>query len=99
WHARILKEAALQVRQLNEWEVLPSIHLDNYNKSVKILEQVDLRQVTMYSTASGARVSSKVSDMLFHAINHATYHRGQMAMDMRRSGLEPLSTDYIFYKR
>lgn len=99
WNARILKEAAFQVWQLNEWEVLPSIDLDNYNKSVKILEQVDLRQVIMYSTSSGARFSNKVSDILFHVINHSTYHRGQLAMDMRRSGLEPLSTDYIFYKR
>ncbi|QLH28398.1 MAG: hypothetical protein HWD63_02710 [Candidatus Parvibacillus calidus] len=39
-----------------------------------------------------------MKDIIFHIINHSTYHRGQIAMEFRQSGLEPLNTDYIFYK-
>lgn len=30
---------------------------------------------------------------------NATYHRGQIATDFKNTGLQPLVTDYIFYKR
>ena len=37
--------------------------------------------------------------MLFHFVNHSTYHRGQIASNLKEHGIEPLVTDYIFYKR
>lgn len=41
----------------------------------------------------------RISDVLFHIINHSTYHRGQIAMDFRINGIEPIATDYIIYKK
>ncbi len=40
-----------------------------------------------------------IQDVLFHFINHSTYHRGQIAIQMKEAGLEPIATDYIFFKR
>jgi uncharacterized damage-inducible protein DinB len=31
--------------------------------------------------------------------NHGTYHRAQVARDLRQHNLEPINTDFIFYVR
>jgi len=72
----------------------------NYDRTTAVLASVtDLGRVIRYSTTTGAAFENSIKDILFHVINHSTYHRGQIASQLRQSGLEPLPTDYIFYKR
>jgi len=35
--------------------------------------------------------------VLRHVVNHATYHRGQVASKLKRLGVEPPATDFIFW--
>jgi uncharacterized damage-inducible protein DinB len=35
--------------------------------------------------------------VLRHVVNHATYHRGQVAAKLKRLGVEPPPTDFIFW--
>jgi uncharacterized damage-inducible protein DinB len=35
--------------------------------------------------------------VLRHLVNHATYHRGQVAAKLKRLGLEPPATDLVFW--
>jgi uncharacterized damage-inducible protein DinB len=35
--------------------------------------------------------------ILRHVVNHATYHRGQVASKLKRLGLEPAATDLFFW--
>ncbi|WP_414711827.1 DinB family protein [Sphingobacterium sp. UBA1498] len=42
---------------------------------------------------------NKVNDILLHVFNHGTYHRAQIASEMRRNGVEPINTDYITFIR
>jgi uncharacterized damage-inducible protein DinB len=35
--------------------------------------------------------------MLRHVVNHATYHRGQVASKLKRFGIEPPTTDFFFW--
>jgi uncharacterized damage-inducible protein DinB len=35
--------------------------------------------------------------VLRHIVNHATYHRGQVASKLRRFGIEPPNTDFFFW--
>jgi uncharacterized damage-inducible protein DinB len=86
------------------WEVHPianCLNLDkaNYASTLLILETLDLNATIHYKTTTGLAFHNTIRDTLFHIINHSTYHRGQIAMDFRQHGLEPLATDYIFYKR
>jgi uncharacterized damage-inducible protein DinB len=37
--------------------------------------------------------------VLRHVVNHATYHRGQVASKLKRFGVEPPATDFIFWVR
>ena len=74
----------------------------NYSRTSHLeekFEAVDLNNIILYKTTKGQAFENKTSDILFHIINHSTYHRGQIAADFRQTGTEPLSTDYIFYKR
>jgi uncharacterized damage-inducible protein DinB len=43
--------------------------------------------------------TNTVFDMLLQVFTHGGYHRGQIAMEMRKAGLEPINTDYINFVR
>lgn len=48
-----------------------------------------------YTNSKGEHYRSALSDILMHVAMHSAYHRGQIAADMRASGLEPVYTDFI----
>ncbi len=48
-----------------------------------------------YTNSKGETWKSRVEDVLMHVIMHSAYHRGQIAMEMRASGLDPAYTDFI----
>jgi uncharacterized damage-inducible protein DinB len=50
-----------------------------------------------YRNLQGQLFQKSIADILLHVFNHGTYHRAQIAQDMRRNGLEPISTDYIIF--
>lgn len=86
------------------WEVHPVQHCKdidniNYEHSLGILEKFDLNDTVNYTTTSGQQFTNSVRDILFQVINHSTYHRGQIATEFRKNGLDPILTDYIFFKR
>lgn len=100
WNARIdNKKNTIGVWDIRPLEDIKAINLANYQKSLQIIANSDFDQKITYSNSSGKTFENTVRDMLFHAINHSTYHRGQIATDFKANGIDPLSTDYIFYKR
>ncbi len=48
-----------------------------------------------YRNSKGEPWSSRVEGILTHVLFHSVYHRGQIALQMRASGSEPASTDFI----
>lgn len=52
-----------------------------------------------YTNSMGVSYTSTIGDILTQVINHATYHRGQIASAMRRAGLASVLTDFIVYAR
>jgi uncharacterized damage-inducible protein DinB len=48
-----------------------------------------------YRNSKGEPWSSRVEDILTHVLFHSTYHRGQIALQMRASGIDPAYTDFI----
>lgn len=61
--------------------------------------EVNLERVIAYKTLNGLPFENSVYDILIHLFNHGTYHRAQIAQDMRKNGLEPVNTDYIAFVR
>lgn len=48
-----------------------------------------------YKNSKGEPWSSRVEDILMHVLFHSTYHRGQIALQMRAAGDDPAYTDFI----
>jgi len=99
WNARILNQNKFEVWQINADNLLLNINTENFFNSSKILDERELTEKTSYKNSKGNEFENSIQAIFFHFTNHSTYHRGQIAMLMKQAGLEPLNTDYIFYKR
>lgn len=100
WNTRITGDRS----PVDPWDLRPISELKetdslNYTNSIRILDQADLNSVIKYSNSKGDHYTSSVRNILFHVINHSTYHRGQIATEFKQNGIDPLVTDYIFFKR
>lgn len=62
------------------------------------LSEADLDRVIRYTNTAGQPFAAPLSRLLRHVVNHATYHRGQVATMLRQIGLTPPGTDLtVFY--
>jgi len=100
WNNRILGQPV----GCTVWETRPSdafavIDLHNYHQTLVLLDKFGFADEITYTTSNGSPFVNTVGNILFHVINHSTYHRGQIALLFRQHGMAPLVTDFIFYKR
>lgn len=84
---------------IRELEELESVNDDLHQVTGDILTRFELDTMIQYTTTKGIPMQNTIQDIVFHIVNHGTYHRGQIAADFRNTGLEPLVTDYVFWKR
>jgi uncharacterized damage-inducible protein DinB len=56
-------------------------------------------RVVSYRTLTGKAHSDPLGDLIRHVVNHSTYHRGQIATQLRQLGQKPPNTDLITYLR
>ncbi len=61
------------------------------------LGQEDLSELVGIRTRTGIETVQLLSDTLLHVVNHASYHRGQVASQIRAVGGVPTNTDYFTY--
>ena len=52
-----------------------------------------------FKLLSGDASSMRLVDQMQHVVNHATMHRGQIVGMIRQLGIDPPSTDLLFYLR
>ncbi len=101
WNHRILQKTpeygVMQLQHLKDWA---DIHYENQRSSFEIITNTDDFEIRLdYENSEGRLFTNTVKDMLFHVINHSTHHRAQIAVDFKNNGIDPLTLDYIFYKR
>jgi|SRR5690554_6038782 len=99
WNARILNEQELGVYEIHNLRRCKSLDEENFKQTLDIFATRNLDEVVTYTNSRGQKHRSLVRDILFHICNHSTHHKGQIVSDFRQSGIDPLVTDYIFYKR
>lgn len=99
WNSRILGETPFGVWQINPTNKLEEINQSVYQKSLEIVQNISLDNIIHYKNSQGNSFTNSVCDILLHIVNHATYHRGQIATAFRIQGIQPLATDYIFHRR
>ncbi|PSR55289.1 damage-inducible protein DinB [Adhaeribacter arboris] len=59
----------------------------------------ELENLITYKNTKGETFTTSLEDILMQVFNHGTYHRAQIARDLRQNGLEPINTDYIMFVR
>lgn len=62
---------------------------------LKGMRPAGLSQQVSYVNSKGESWTNSVGDVLSHVLLHSSYHRGQIATDLRAAGLEPAYTDFI----
>jgi|GEM_PF-724427 len=100
WNKRILDQEAMR----GIWDEYPSSEWSDINEEVheesfSILRNEDPSKLLSYTDADGQKYPGTISEIMYHIINHGTYHGGQIAYELRNQGISALPTDYIEWKR
>lgn len=66
---------------------------------IKDLDEDRLTAELPFRLLSGDPSSMRLVDQMQHVANHATMHRGQIVGMIRQLGIEPPSTDLLFFLR
>jgi uncharacterized damage-inducible protein DinB len=103
WLARVNEAAS----PLAIWPDLSLEQCEIYLKSVgegwlvylDKLEPAALNGSVVYRNSKGEEFSTAVLDVLSQVLTHGSYHRGQIAAEMRARGEAPAMTDFIIAAR
>lgn len=86
-------------RSVDESIIVSSQSTKDWIAFINDMTESDFGVSIKYVNTKGESYSSTIKEILTHAINHSTYHRGQVAFLVRQSGGIPAATDYIIYVR
>jgi uncharacterized damage-inducible protein DinB len=73
--------------------------IDRRAQFISELDEERLNAELAFRLLSGDPNSMRLVDQMQHVANHATLHRGQIVGMIRQLGIEPPSTDLLFYLR
>lgn len=73
--------------------------VDKRTRFVSELDEDRLAADLAFKLLSGDASSMRLVDQMQHVVNHATMHRGQIVGMIRQLGIDPPSTDLLFYLR
>ena len=73
--------------------------IDKRARFVSELDEDRLAAELGFNLLSGDPSSMRLVDQMQHVVNHATMHRGQIVGMIRQLGVDPPSTDLLFYLR
>ena len=68
------------------------------NEFLRGLRDADLDLEFTFTRINGDEDHARLGFLLQHVVNHATYHRGQVASQLRMVGAVPPTTDLLRYR-
>lgn len=87
--------AEIDGKSIAEMEELFSTLAGRYETFLRSQEDLD-RELTIEHPQYG-RLTTRLSDLVQHVVNHGTYHRGNITAMLRQRGHPGVPTDYVFY--
>jgi uncharacterized damage-inducible protein DinB len=78
-----------------EWPNLHSTWID-WSRS---LASEDWPKLLIHRNSQGKEFQMPYWQLVFHLVNHGSYHRGQVATMLRQSGVTPPGTDLVTFYR
>ena len=70
-----------------------------YSDFINSKLEPEFENLFSYKNSKGIEYSNSIEDVLTHVFIHSSYHRAQIAKEVRRLGKEPAYTDYIQFIR
>lgn len=106
WHGRSptkaeawpqwMPESCADLATLNDrWSEI----IDRRARLISGIDEERLAAELPFRLLSGDQSSMPLVDQMQHVVNHSTMHRGQIIGMIRQLGIEPPSTDLIFFLR
>lgn len=103
WLQRINNEpitpSAFSPKKIEELIDLNKEFSEKWLQKYHTLTDVKDTLMISYKSLDGIQHNSSFNDIVLHICNHATYHRAQIAEELRNAGIKPPSTDYIVFSR
>jgi len=90
------------IEACNDLTTLKAHWTDLVNQRAQCVSELDESKLAAelpFKLLSGDPSSMPLINQMQHVVNHATMHRGQVVGMIRQLGLEPPSTDLLFYLR
>lgn len=99
WYSRLQRSSS----PIAIWPQLTVVECEHHVLTLKDIWQGYLRNLgtdglgsaVSYTNTKGDVFTTGISDILMHIVMHSSYHRGQIAADMRANGSTPVYTDFI----
>src|SRR5690606_26402270 len=90
WIARMTDTVCpVKVWQEHNLEQLRTLHEDTSNRLYDLLKNADIEEFNReikYTNSQGMEYTNRVCDIFTHVFNHCTYHRAQVATNLRQNG-------------
>jgi uncharacterized damage-inducible protein DinB len=103
WIARITgTDSPVAVFQYHELPALRALHESTAPQLISLVsnaDDVEMARLISYTNSQKKAYQTPVGEILMHALNHATYHRAQVALALREASLDPVNTDYVTWVR
>ncbi len=64
---------------------------------IAALRDADLSRPVTYENPEGVPWTYPLQEMMYHIVNHSTYHRGQITSMLRQLNGRPVATDYLVF--
>lgn len=102
WLTRLLEEDSSQLPIWSNADLGAITNLikeneENYKDYIEHLEVSKLDTVVTYKNSKGTEFQTSIRDILTHVALHGQYHRGQINLQLRVDGMEPVNIDFITY--
>lgn len=88
-----------EVYSLERCKALAAQTAISWNDKLASMEDSGYFKIIAYKNTQGNYYETPVVDIVGHCVNHATYHRAQIARMLRALGVTPVNTDFITYAR
>ena len=102
WLSRIIgQQSPVAIWEEHDLEKIKQLNSDSLRGLKAVVDEQgdNLGATVAYQNSSGIAFENSILDILLQVFTHGGYHRAQIAMQLRQSGLEPVNTDYISWVR
>ena len=84
---------------LDQCETLNEEYARKWPEYIRSLPEPIEKQVVNFTAFDGTPRTFRAVDILTQLHSHSVHHRAQIMLDMKASGLEPVTTDYLLFCR